>query len=462
MEILLVLRVDQLLILVNGIKELCTGGQLQDISLSESHLFLQHYIKKPKKVDEIFNESEEVEENEKINSMNAGEFTIGVELRPLTPRLGYFYGPIPKMKFLVKPIVLFLKAHARNLRLKNIIVEELKGRIVRLQYEGSEGRFCEIEIRLIPHGVNVIISSQGKSISLFPVKELPQSTHQLSSTSLLQKTENFEIDSYLKSWFEGFNKQKASLNKETLEQELERKNKKEIQKKEFLIEKLVNDLKELTIPWNEIGEFLKGKKSVEVPGEWITFVNPSLSVSVNMQLCFEKHKSQEKRRSQVEERIKHLRLERDHLINRTQQEKNLESLKIERPVRSLASELLSRSKAKGRKLLLTEGIEAVFGKSAKDNLALLRRAQPWDLWLHLRDLPGSHLIIRRARNKNVDHIYLIEAARWLLNETLGKNKAISGERYDIIVTECRYVKPIKGDRLGRVSYQNEMTLTLKV
>ncbi len=132
----------------------------------------------------------------------------------------------------------------------------------------------------------------------------------------------------------------------------------------------------------------------------------------------------------------------------------------ERPIVSLASELLKKSNAKGRKLLLAENIEAVFGKSAKDNLALLRRAQPWDLWVHLRDLPSSHLFIRRSRNKNVDHTLLLTAAKWLLNETIGKNKVIKGDRYDVIVTECRFVKPIKGDKIGRVTFHNESTLSL--
>ncbi len=437
-----VLKLEQLLILVNYLKDYGLGGQLQDISLNESHLFLQHYIKQKN--------SHHIQED---TTPSYGEFTVGIELRPLSPRLGYFFGPIPKKKYLVKPIVLFLKAHARNLRLSEVRVDREKGRVVTFVYVGTENRFCEIEVRLIPHGVNVIISSGGKSISLFPVKELPTSIYQPPSEDI-----DFNLEAYLNSWFEGLSKAKTTVNTESLEEAQERKRKKEIQKKETIIEKLEKDLLELNKPWRAVGEYLKGQHQVDAPSDWQEFVNPSLSVSANMQICFDKHKLQEKRKEQMLERIQHLREE----INKLQESSGAESVIAERPIRSLASELLSKAKAKGRKLQLGDGMEAVFGKSAKDNLALLRRAQAWDLWLHLRDLPGSHLIIRRARNKNVDHASLLEAARWLLNETLGKNKVITGDRYDIIVTECRFVKPIKGDRLGRVTFQNEMTLTLRV
>lgn len=420
------LKVSQLQKLVDTLKLYCLGNQLQEVALTDKHLFLQHYGK--------------------------GEFTLALELKPLEPQLGYFFGEIPKRKFIVKPIILFLKAHARNLRLVDVEVREELGRVVLLHYGAGE-RSCVVEFRLIPHGMNVLIKAGDKSISLFPAKELPPSTSSVS----IEDEQVFDVDAYLDAWVARLltpNKNTSGAHQE----EQQKKRKKEIEKKISLIEKLEIDLSKQAKPWSDVGEYIKLHQSIDVPQDWLELIDSKLPVNANMQRCFDRHKQQQNRREQILERIQHLKQEIEQL--QAALENNESSL--DRPVKSLGGELLSKAKARGRKLILSEGVEAVFGKSAKDNMALLRKAQAWDLWLHLRDLPGSHLIIRRPRNKNVDHTLLLTAARWLLSETIGKKKVVSGDRYDVIVTECRHVKPIKGDKLGRVIFQNETNLSLRL
>lgn len=420
------LKFNQLLILAENLRRYAIGSQLQDIVLTERYLFLQHYAK--------------------------GNLIIGVELKPLAPRLGYFFGDIPKGRALVKPLVLFLKAHARNHRLKEVIVNEHLGRVIQLVYGHEQS--CTVEIRLIPHNMNILVRAGDKSLSLFPAKDLPPSVKPEGDVAI----ENFNVEEYLDDWMSHLQTPATKKQSGNPQEDLQKKRNKELSKKQVLVAKLENDLLNLTKPWAEVGEYLKTNLSLEVPDDWQPLLDKSLPVVANMQRCFENQKIQERRREQILERIDHLKSE----LRELEVAPAGATADLERPVRSMASELLTKAKAKGRKLILSEGIEAVFGKSAKDNLALLRRAQAWDLWLHLRDLPGSHLIIRRPRQKNVDHHLLLQAARWLLNETLGKKKVIDGDRYDVIVTECRFVKPIKGDRLGRVNYQNEMTLSLKL
>lgn len=421
------LSIGQLKRLVDNIKTYGVGSQLQDIFLTEKYLFLQHYGK--------------------------GEFTLALELNSTSPELGYFFGETPRRKFLVKPIVLFLKAHARNLRLYDVVVQSDLGRVLSLHYKGGEERGCTLQLRLIPRGMNVIVEGMGKSISLFPTRELPPST-----VASVDADPSFDVEAYLDSWMGRLMAPPQKKNMGTQEDQQHRKKQKEIEKKKTLILKLEGDLEALSKPWQAVGEFIKTHQSLDVPEEWISLVELNLPVNSNMQLCFEKHKLQEKRRQQLHERLQHLESEIQGL---EEENSGNPSIAQDRPIKSLASELLGKAKAKGRKLVLAEQIEAVFGKSAKDNLSLLRKAQPWDLWLHLRDLPGAHLIIRRPRQKHVDHTLLLSAARWLLAETVGKKKVITGDRYDVIVTECRFVKPIRGDRLGRVNYQNESTLVLR-
>ena len=39
---------------------------------------------------------------------------------------------------------------------------------------------------------------------------------------------------------------------------------------------------------------------------------------------------------------------------------------------------------------------------------------------------------------------------------------LKGETYDLLIVECRYVRPIKGDKNGRVHYTNDRVLRLKL
>ena len=60
---------------------------------------------------------------------------------------------------------------------------------------------------------------------------------------------------------------------------------------------------------------------------------------------------------------------------------------------------------------VAEKIGPRVGKSAKDNDALtLRHAKPNDLWLHVRGMPGSHVLLRARAGEDPDRTTLKAAA----------------------------------------------------
>jgi predicted ribosome quality control (RQC) complex YloA/Tae2 family protein len=73
----------------------------------------------------------------------------------------------------------------------------------------------------------------------------------------------------------------------------------------------------------------------------------------------------------------------------------------------------------------------------------------------LRDYPSAHAVIQRNKNQNVKQEEIREVALWLTQESLQKKLLLPGTRLEVVHTECRFVRPIKGDKLGRVNYQNE-------
>ncbi|MEQ1666321.1 MAG: hypothetical protein ABL927_13205, partial [Bdellovibrionales bacterium] len=118
----------------------------------------------------------------------------------------------------------------------------------------------------------------------------------------------------------------------------------------------------------------------------------------------------------------------------------------------LQSNLLHDANSKGRTFNLSDEIILFVGKSAKDNLRLLREAKPWHLWLHLQDIPSCHGIIHCFKNKPINDALLRKAIFHLITCHFGsKASGQYGEKFAAMVAECRHVQPIKGDKIGRVT-----------
>jgi hypothetical protein len=349
-----------------------------------------------------------------------------------------------------------LRAHAKNKLLKKIWLDENEGRVVHFLLENSES-YCEMIWVLIPRALNVIIKTKEKSISLNPIKILPP------ALKMEDQSKDFDVNTYFDSWVFCYNHpQKVSVVAADVSVKRREKN---LEKKKNAIQILESELAKANIPWSSVGDFLKTYQSLEVPEDWVSYINDQVSLSQNIQNCFEQFKYQEKKRSSLNERIIHLQKELDELLVENSEGKNsrIESKVIEEKQKaSVGSLFLQKAAAKGRKLALNVNTEAVIGKSAKDNLALLRKAQAWDLWLLVKDFPGAHAIIRRPRNFNVDYQDLLKVGEWVLRESKLTSSIEPGDKYDIIVAECRYVKPLKGDKLGRVTFQNEKIYTIRI
>lgn len=95
----------------------------------------------------------------------------------------------------------------------------------------------------------------------------------------------------------------------------------------------------------------------------------------------------------------------------------------------------------------SDGYTLLRGKNAEGNRALLKLGAPHDYWLHVKDGPGAHVLIRRAH-----------AADEVPARTLQEAAALAGlrsfragdDRAEVILAEVRRVHPIKGGPAGTV------------
>lgn len=104
-----------------------------------------------------------------------------------------------------------------------------------------------------------------------------------------------------------------------------------------------------------------------------------------------------------------------------------------------------------------EGWRAWMGRSAIENQILLSKvARPSDIWMHVRDAPSAHVLIKNQKGKEPPVPVLEEAARWLANVS---RKGKSGETLEIIYTPAKWVRAVKGSP-GRVTLGRFETLLI--
>jgi predicted ribosome quality control (RQC) complex YloA/Tae2 family protein len=101
--------------------------------------------------------------------------------------------------------------------------------------------------------------------------------------------------------------------------------------------------------------------------------------------------------------------------------------------------------------------EIWIGKNAKANDEMLRLAHKDDLWLHARDSPGSHVIVRKKKEKTVPKPVLERAAQWAAFFSKSKNESL----VPVMVTERKYVRKIKGNAPGLVKVEREKTVMVE-
>jgi predicted ribosome quality control (RQC) complex YloA/Tae2 family protein len=107
-----------------------------------------------------------------------------------------------------------------------------------------------------------------------------------------------------------------------------------------------------------------------------------------------------------------------------------------------------------RRFTATDGTEILVGRNNRQNDELsLKTAAPDDIWLHTKDIAGSHVILR-CSGKTADISAVTEAAVIAAYCSKGRNSG----RVPVDYTLARYVKKPSGAKPGYVIFTNNKTL----
>ncbi len=113
-----------------------------------------------------------------------------------------------------------------------------------------------------------------------------------------------------------------------------------------------------------------------------------------------------------------------------------------------------KEKPKPYKYVLSSGNTVLVGRNNKENDWLtFKKASPSDIWLHTKDIPGSHAILE-INNETPTNEDLFEAAAIAAFHS----KACTSQNVPVDYTKVRYVKKPAGSKPGFVIFTHNRTL----
>ena len=211
----------------------------------------------------------------------------------------------------------------------------------------------------------------------------------------------------------------------------------------------------------------KGQTSAELiniyDGNTVTIkLNPILSPSDNAQAYYKKYNKYKRAQSELRQQIEATEsmltylasLDASLLTATTKNE--IEEIRQEMVTAGLIREIGKKKKTALQKsqplhLKLREGVDLYIGKNNKQNdYVTFTVGGPRDLWLHTKDIPGSHVIMKATSPTAEDIALAVELAAYF-------SKARSGSNVPVDCVERRYVKKPAGAKPGFVIFTNQRT-----
>ena len=210
--------------------------------------------------------------------------------------------------------------------------------------------------------------------------------------------------------------------------------------KEVVLEDFYNDNKAIKIsldpsksPWDNINDYYNRAKKIKSS---VSYAQKDLPKQVEL--------------------LNYLK-QLDDFIDRTSSISDLNEIKEEMIDNKLLKRKTNKKKVKLSKPMhfkTQNGSDIYVGKNSKQNdYITLKLARKDDLWFHVKDLPGSHVILKTDKINQEDII----VASYLA----ATNSSVASEnKVDVDYTKKKNVNKAKGAKEGMVYYENFKTITV--
>ncbi len=187
----------------------------------------------------------------------------------------------------------------------------------------------------------------------------------------------------------------------------------------------------------------------------------NISISKNAENYYRKSKNQKIELLKIAETIEKKKIELQKLQSQKIEIEQTNDVKINRKLIETNKILIPK-----QKLQITlpytevefENYKIWIGKNAQQNdILTLKFAHKDDLWLHAKDCPGSHVVVKNQSGKNYPKSVLDKAAEIAAWYSKKRNEGL----VSVIVTPKKFVRKIKGAAPGSVVVEQEKILLVK-
>ena len=189
-------------------------------------------------------------------------------------------------------------------------------------------------------------------------------------------------------------------------------------------------------------------------------LNRELSPQKNAESLYRKAKNRHQEISKLKENIK----AKEKIIDKlSRQILHIQEISESKELRKYLKEHGFSKKEKSQKNLPyhefeIDGWQILMGKNAKANDELtLKVANKNDLWLHAKDVPGSHVIVRQIPGQNFPSIIIEKAAGMAAANSKRKTDTLC----PVIYTPKKYVRKVKGTPPGQVIVVKEEVIMVE-
>lgn len=350
----------------------------------------------------------------------------------------------PPKKSDAKPILLFLRAHGLELELRSFGLVQSLGRVVELCFDGGKNNILNLQFVMIPNNVNITLKTSSKAISLCKPRVIPELLLTSEELGHLAHRSFSEI----LSDYHAANSQLSSKEKKQFQPEARATKLSKIERALMAVQRDLDQ--KLNHPYRKLARELEEATDMRVSDELAALLDPKLSRTQNIERAYLKAKSLEAKVLRTQNRLQELLEQKDKLQRGELLAPN---------IRPQAKSSKQSDLWKGRTLTLDAETVARFGRSAKDNLELLRQSRPWHLWFHLKDYPSSHGLLSKTKSRTLSAEELNQIGARLLELTIKDPSKRTGA-WDLLMTEVRFVRPVKKS-IGSVTVAEAKTIRFR-
>ena len=200
--------------------------------------------------------------------------------------------------------------------------------------------------------------------------------------------------------------------------------------------------------------FYDENRSIDIP------LKEDLSPQKNAEIYYSKAKKQQLEVARLQQELSKKEQEIDILKKQLQDVQTIYDIKVLRAF--ISSSGLEEKAHTEERLPFHEfefnGFRILVGKNAKSNDVLtLRYAFKDDLWLHAKDVAGSHVLIKHQAGKKIGKDVIERAAQLAAYYSKRKNETLC----PVTVTPRKFVRKRKGDPAGTVVVEKEDTILVE-